>query len=723
MAPPVSDTKPTDPENSVYKMLEVYSGDNRISSEEVDQIRDEVLKEFKVWGAVDERAKKGIYRFFNEKCHSSLVLDQGVPMKLVKDLGLDPVEMKRAASRCSGDIEVADVTSPTSVEIPAAGGLEDWGLQASPAVFAEKLYAFNVKDDPSNPPFISPLHEVTLAGHPEIVVPWSDPYLLLEWQAFLGEAGVEIQTAEGDLASAVYLFKGQRIMESRRVETGIKFQLFSPSGKVESELLIPSPKKPKIEVSFSGDPNDEWYTITVYGRSLDVGTIFPDDFTQEEKTKSMQTLGEVLQEIPESIIAPFLEGVEREKPVKIIIAEGEEARKLGWINRFDDIPGGNYHDSENTIWGPPWCRLTMDDKRKDYLRGLYFHEFGHAHDDFDVPDDDSDNIADHDRSALRDYYVWSLSQVFTPSELKHYIRLANQFDSWEGDRKSEEFQELIRSIVPLRKRALKRFVSIYALEGQGIDKEVKRPGEYFAEVSEIFFRCLSGNKDWKEYRSREPLLVLFGLDYLFHSYDIAHIGNLKRGEVFSKKAFHEVLGINLDYIDEEAFRSIGLPLDNRSGWMVAFVGGASTLLRSESRTINTGVALGIRLGYRDGDVGWGGSFDYLSHEIIDPVVESSGTVDIMDGGIWGQMSTEMGPFTLFVEPALGLRRWSKPSDIDYSFWLGSSLGLGLLGNSVALTAQTKFDPFDAAEWQNLEYGLRFDLPAFVRYIDYFVYKN
>lgn len=451
------------------------------------------------------------------------------------------------------------------LEFLASKSWADLGLK-QPYDFSKKIYAFDIKKDssadgctrspystkPCPQPIFSPFSSqaVTLAGHPDVVIPWSDPYLLMEWQAYLQDAGVRIQRKEGDIASATYYYKSLRVLESARIDDGIRFSLFNPMGAKINELVVKSPSKPEVTVIVTDDPENHYSQITVYGRTLLVNASFPTSFTQDVKEKNLKAIGESLQEIPEVLIAQALDGSDNEIPLRIVAKF-----------RLPEQPirvRGVYNYKTNVLY--------LRTRDSDELTGLFYHEIGgHVFDDFSIPFPNKDGgelfLANRDSSALKDYYRWKLAAVFSPSELATYDNLfwinKRHFRDLASDPNDselgEKFQKTKDALLPFRSKASERFVSDYAIEGRGLEFNMEFPSEFFAEVMAVFLSSMSGRKQWSSPRKREPLLTIVGLNYLFRKYDVSKIGNLEKQDAlsFSKKAFKEVLGIDLTHVNED----------------------------------------------------------------------------------------------------------------------------------------------------------------------------
>jgi hypothetical protein len=597
---------------------------------------------------------------------------------------------------------------------------KDLGLQASPKEFAKKLPAFEVQEDPSAPEIFGLFHKVTLAGHPEVTIPWTDPYLLMEWKGFLEKAGVEKgydETKKMSIYSTTVGGSSVKIMEEEWRGDEVKYRFFNPLGKLEREIAYKIPAKPSVTVFSPNNPEKEPYQVSVYGRKIAVWDYIPDNWASiifSFRKSILEGISEALQNIPESMIAPILDGVGPEKPLRIILATQDKARELGFVGKDEWRPGG-YSRNHNTFW----YEADTDFREVDFLHDIG----GHAYDDVWVPDKGWQGLTDPGQSALRDYYAWKLAQLFTPKELATYDRLSTQFRHWvhKKEKDPKEDERLEKPLTPFREKAVKRFVSEYAIEGsEGIRYHLNRPVEDFAEVMQTFFTYLNGRrsldmsthgstKDWDTYRSQEPLLTLVGMDYLFHQYKVSKIGNIRREEVYSKKAFKEVLGIDLDKINnEEAYRAAGIPLDadSRPGFTFPMTAGAQVFSQAtgDRTATSVGPTLSVRAGYRGKKIGGGVSLDY-SHQ----------SSHSLDSGLWGQAywdltalnSGTLRGITFFTGPAVGVRK-NLSGDEATSVWAGADVGIGIFGGAISLVGEGKVNVSDLGQWKSLGVGLQFE---------------
>jgi hypothetical protein len=596
-----------------------------------------------------------------------------------------------------GDI---NVTGPNRVpplpeeSAPLAGEIQnlswkDLGLGASPRDFDLRCYAFRIQENPAAPEVFGPRHLVILAGHPERIIPWTDPYLLMEWRAFLRERGVEI-TEDQAKGKKCYRYKGRLLLEEERTPEQATFRWFHPSGKLRDEIIYPLASKPKVTVSAL--PDKETYLVSVYNRPLRMEVHGPANPPSDDLTKSLACAGEILQKIPESMIAPMLTGDRAESPLILRASSPEHAKQKGWLGRAESW-AGKYFDGKNILWSN-----IADSCDQDHL----FHEVGgHVYDDFAAADINSAGLVEETgRSALRDYFAWKLSRLFAPEELAAYNAATVRLRQWRLSEKQDpqEKKNLDKILAPFREKALRGFVSSYAIEGgYSIHGELAAPTENFAEVMRVFFTSLEGGADWSSSSDKEPLLTLVGMDYLFHEYGAARIGTIGREEVYSKKAFQTVLGIDVEQIRK--------PKDFRQGWTFAVTGGfqlSSPAAQGESISVDP--AGMVRGGYRVKEFGGGLSLGYAFQDSRP-----------LDAGLWGHAHWDLTPpnsgtlrgVTLFGGPTLGIRNYlseNRPA----SFWAGANAGIGIFGGALSLISEGKVGATPLEEWQSLTLGIQFD---------------
>ncbi len=419
--------------------------------------------------------------------------------------------------------------------------LQTWaelGLEASPEGFMQEHYAFTVwpqlrfsswqpghdslglfEPNLRASTFFSPFsdYKVSLRGHIASEVPWSDPYLHMEWESYLEAAGV---TIERDGPWTRYFYKGHILMEARRTASGRKYRVYDTAGGLRGQKTIAIEKPPTVYVSAPENKDSSTWRVQVYGREIPVEIPESNELTRQERVGVLMRIGKRLQSIPESLLAPLLDGAGREKPLKMRVGTVDEGSELGWIpdGRRDN---GNYKGLHNIIFLSTWRHHTL------------YHEIAHAIDDYDVPDSNSTYISESSRSVISEYYTWRLSQIFLSSELVDYEKLISR--DTEDD------------LVSFRNRSRFHFVSVYAAEGsQGVWSQMDWPVEFHAEGMRIFLQALNGQVSWRDYESREPYLRLIGLAYLFKEYSVANIGTVKADAVYSKESFQAVLGVDLD---------------------------------------------------------------------------------------------------------------------------------------------------------------------------------
>jgi hypothetical protein len=435
----------------------------------------------------------------------------------------------------------------------------------TPQDFIQGNFAFEMKrpQEAALPPFISPFHEITLRGYPGITVPWSDPYLLREWERFLHKAGVEIEISatlrryeSGEMRKEnerkTYRIKGYTFLEihyppAESENTAWKLRYLNPLGGVIKEIEIPMREKPSVRVysPTAAEADSSLYQVMVYNRPLKVWAYFPSKMPAAEKLSALREAGEKLQQIPEATLAPMLNGLEREKPISLYFFNDREQAKQVGITVLKNIQG-QYEGANNQV------AVVLNEEGGISFSTLYHEVAGHAAADFMIPQDKLGYINDPSHSALRDYYLWKLRKAFNPKELKPYHEWVVESESLKQEEKPDEkkIRELEERLKPYREKISQYFISSYAAEGiTGFLAQLRRPFEDLTEVTEYLY---SGTISDLSLYSEEPLLVLAGLHHLMAEYGVPRIGGIGRQEVFSHRAFKKVLGIDLQGMERVA---------------------------------------------------------------------------------------------------------------------------------------------------------------------------
>lgn len=425
------------------------------------------------------------------------------------------------------------------------------GLQSTAAQFIEYSYMFEPKEDPSSLPFLSPFQEVTLRGNPDAAVPWTDPFLLREWEAFIqDQLGVEIKK---DGTEKNYFYQDQLIMTRKDDEKAIAFKLYNPQGKVVQSATLNKPQKPEIIVSRGGKDKDglDIFFVTVYGKKVEVHTAFPKGTTGKTQEGILKMIGEVLQEMPKSLLDPLLDGKDKEPPIRIVLSDQKTATELKLVR---SPSFGGFNRSVNEVWlrlFPHWetGELTFN-------KALLAHELiGHAVDDFLVPDDKGKGITNRKYSAIADYYLWKLSNIFSPKELAEYAKLSRAYAK-ERDKRSPnkaKLKEKKDALAPYRQRIEKHFVEAYAVEGKNFMEQINEAREYYAHTVMYNIVAIHNPKDldvvrWR-YVRRDDFTKLITLHYLFEAYGVDKIGDIGRDEVYSAAAFQKMFGVDLSNME------------------------------------------------------------------------------------------------------------------------------------------------------------------------------
>lgn len=457
-----------------------------------------------------------------------------------------------AERRELGQILVSERASLGLLEFLSRQSWDGFGIDAPVSAFRGATYVFEAAETESAPPFMSPFHDVHIAGDPEADVPWSDNYLILEWENYLREAGIEIVSSIGYF----YEFKNTTIMD--RVFDGSKmtYRLYNPLGGVIREKSVDFPLSHDIQVISPDDPSAHDYFVVVNGLKVKIEAYFPADLSKGDREWSLERIGDGLRRIPRMMLLPLIQGRGAERPVRIVFATEEDARKMGLLN---GSAGGNYNYGTNTLWiGPYYSKVKGEVTANSQSEETVEHEVGHALADFLVSEDILGRVTEPVHSALKDYYIFKLKQLFSADEIREYDELSTEYRSLQvgmanyNEEAKKRLEELKDALDEYRSKAREKFVSNYAAEGLGLRMQGREPHEDFAEVMQRFFEYVSfkdDNQRWWRERMREPLLRLAGALYLAQNYGVASIGNINREEIFSRRAFKEILGIELSEQD------------------------------------------------------------------------------------------------------------------------------------------------------------------------------
>jgi len=429
------------------------------------------------------------------------------------------------------------------------------GLSSKPGQFREFSYFFETKEDSTNPPFITPFHEVHLSENPETSLPWTDPILLREWEAFLEkDLGMTI-TREGQTKK--YTYKGYTVMtrEDDLNSNTISFKLFNPQGNVERSTILKKPKPLETVVLRDGVSENglEKYIVKIGDKKINVSARFPKGTNPERVEKVLKELGNVLQELPEELKKLILEGRENEGPASIVLSDVQTARELNILRS----PSFGIFDRElNQVW----LKLFQDEKtgKVSFSRGVLAHELiGHGIDDFLVSSGLTEGVTNRKNSAIADFYLWKISNIFSPKELAEYTKLTRRL--WalrnNGQKGDWWWKRVTKKLDPYRKKVENNFVSYYAVEGADFTEQINEAREYYAESALFNYAALNNPKNleeirWKNVRGRDEFTRLITLHYLFSSYNVEQIGNIEREEVYSAKAFKELFGVDLSQMEE-----------------------------------------------------------------------------------------------------------------------------------------------------------------------------
>ncbi|MBI2500456.1 MAG: hypothetical protein HYW02_03100 [Deltaproteobacteria bacterium] len=478
-----------------------------------------------------------------------------------------------AAPRSSATVSVPAVLSDSVPSIDASAVFRDWnrrGLKVSVDRFHEQAYGFEVQSNPQFSQMVTPFHKVNLKGHADLIVPWSDPYLLMEWESVLIDAGAGRQARkEGNSLIVVYSFKGRDFLKVTETPENVSFLFIGRSGQRLGAKTVLKPEEREVLISkpapVPADATKETTQSQIYKIHFDkdeilVETYFPASVSEEKRFQTVSELALLLQALPSRMVLPFFQGEDGKLPLLFVLAPQKTAESL---KVKDGNPaGGNYNYSINRVW------IDLDPEGS-MIRSTFLHEVtGHGTSDFFVPSNEN-RITEPDRSGLRDYYALSLQSCLTPQELANYMELSRLIRNKEDFPKVTgiDWKVLESRIEAYRTKGEECFVSGYAIEGSdGIREELNEPHEDFAEVREAFYSLLLREKPdltFHAVRRRDKLLSLVGLLYLFEEYGVPSLGDISREDLFLRESFQKVLGVTLKPVDPEKVVQ-GVPIDDRA---------------------------------------------------------------------------------------------------------------------------------------------------------------
>ncbi|MBI2067467.1 MAG: hypothetical protein HYT77_05605 [Deltaproteobacteria bacterium] len=333
-----------------------------------------------------------------------------------------------AAPRSSATVSVPAVLSDSVPSIDASAVFRDWnrrGLKVSVDRFHEQAYGFEVQSNPQFSQMVTPFHKVNLKGHADLIVPWSDPYLLMEWESVLIDAGAGRQARkEGNSLIVVYSFKGRDFLKVTETPENVSFLFIGRSGQRLGAKTVLKPEEREVLISkpapVPADATKETTQSQIYKIHFDkdeilVETYFPASVSEEKRFQTVSELALLLQALPSRMVLPFFQGEDGKLPLLFVLAPQKTAESL---KVKDGNPaGGNYNYSINRVW------IDLDPEGS-MIRSTFLHEVtGHGTSDFFVPSNEN-RITEPDRSGLRDYYALSLQSCLTPQELANYMELS-----------------------------------------------------------------------------------------------------------------------------------------------------------------------------------------------------------------------------------------------------------------------------------------------------------
>lgn len=220
---------------------------------------------------------------------------------------------------------------------------------------------------------------------------------------------------------------------------------------------------------------------------------------------------------------------------------------------------------------------------------------------------------------------------------------------------------------------------------------------------------------------RDPLTKLICLKNLFDAYSVTTIGNIHRDEVFSKKAFREVLGINLENGDIEKIKAVlntrqtglSVPISVGARYLSLNVGEEELSLAAASLGLGVGV---VSRPESTGFVGGGGISAELSlGPIADPDGSGEGTEDrlyVVDVAAWGQLGWNVGPLDLTLQPLFGVSHAIAGDTAQTDVLIGGNAVLSFFGGGLGLVVQGRGMPLHGG--YSVGGALQLDLPSLLR---------
>ncbi len=584
--------------------------------------------------------------------------------------------------------------------------------------FNEKQYGFRAETRSLGIFFPDPSHPVHLKGHPEIQVPWSDPYLLSEWRSFLKKAGVEIHSDSHDNE---YSYEGLRLFAEKKTAAGVRFTFYSPNGEIKHQLIFPEERQPDIQIRHMQGPTPttenskkSLYRILIDSHAVEVEVHFPNGTSKADRQQKIKNIVKAFEKIPLCFLKPLLTETGNEKPIRFVLSNKLIAEKLDIEKRYQ--LNGHYDVIHNHIW------INTEPKEGFNSEITLIHEIGHALGDFLISQDNGRSITHPLSSFLRSYYLFKLSTIFTPDELKAYERLVVERRVLAENHASKKALEPIAQKLAPYQDKLMNFSTTYAMEGLSIEEQMRQPYEDFADTFAWFVLCLQGFNSLKEFThnrmhvSEDPMARLFGLLYLMQKYQVSSVGNVEIDQVFSKASFQEVLNhsfkIQKSYV--KALKDRGFPVDlpsARPGLTLPLHLGFDYFFLPKKIGASNPITASIELGagYQNDFLGLGLSLTYGVGSIQGQPFKT------LEERIWARFSSEDRlPLSLTVSPSLGVRHFiaSKTYHVPA---VGIAGGFEFFEGSFALQLQGGFYPA-ASLSGSIGASVVLDLPILLRHL-------
>lgn len=617
---------------------------------------------------------------------------------------------------------------------------KDLGLKIDSKNFEKTVPGIKVDTQSAAHEIIGPWHRVTLDGNPDITVPWSDNYLRNSWFNLLAQNGLKYFSFQSE---NIFYFEGLSLIQLIHKGSVLEIRLLGPLGQIEQKTNV-SIKSPEIVFDYpeSSPEHGSLVEMKTQGEKIQVDASFSKGIPYSERLNRLRILARALSMIPSGLLRPMLSKKDKESPLTIKYTEPTNSIIRGDYDRYEnstDLP-------QETGIAPGY-----------FLTKKVFHEIGgHAFSDFSVSKDNPAGITHPRESVIREYFAWKLLQIFTVQELKVYVDTSNEYSLAQKGVLSRDLDVVEKSLSPFRSKATASFVSVYAVEGsEGLPDASSDPTEYFAESMRDFLQRYNDLQKAQE-PIKDPFLKMLGMEYFFRQYQVAKIGKLEHHELFSKKGFQEVLGIDLNQFDYKTAGKAGLlvspykppaeeatpenPKENKekpkspqptknkkdnsssrelreSGFSLPLYAGAQFSDFPGDRK-GKGVFFALKPGFQGKHFGAGGLLGFNQTWFSETYQPLTAAISLDVGG-YGQWLQDLGPITFFLEPSMGYRHTSfsqknQASETQNLFWLGAGAGVGAAGFS--LMSHYKLGVSGNGPSNEFGIGLIMDFPSLFRFV-------